>query len=163
LAGERWPQRAREAACVLSGEGQDRAVNVALLVDIKAAFGDADVIRSADLIAKLIADPERPWAEWKQGRSLTQKQLAGLLADFKIVSATLHPPGFPDGKGNRRAEFEPIWAAYCPGQNQSSPLSGASEASKRPSADETGISRDSQSVQKRRPDGSKNANLSHSH
>src|SRR6516165_9392542 len=79
LAGDTWPEDARRAACTLSGEDQDGAVNVELLRDIRVAFGDAEVIRSADLVAKLIADPERLWAEWKHGRPLTQKQLGGLL------------------------------------------------------------------------------------
>jgi putative DNA primase/helicase len=62
LAGGVWPQRAREAACVLSGEGHDTAVNVELLADIRMAFGETDMIRSADLVERLVADPERPWA-----------------------------------------------------------------------------------------------------
>ena len=37
---------------------------------------------------------------------LTQKQLAGLLAPFHIISLTVHPPGRPDGKGYRRIDFE---------------------------------------------------------
>ena len=68
-------------------------------------------------MAKLTADPERPWAEWKHGRPLAQKQLAGLLAPFHIISLTVHPPGLPDGKGYRRIDFQEAWAAYCPGQN----------------------------------------------
>jgi Protein of unknown function (DUF3631) len=82
-----------------------------------AILGDDDVIRSSDLVAKLIADPERPWAEWKHRRPLTQKQLAGLLAPFHIISLTVHPPGLPDGKGYRRIDFEEAWAAYCPVRN----------------------------------------------
>jgi putative DNA primase/helicase len=164
LAGGRWPKRAREAARLLSGEGHESSsINVELLADIKAAFGDADVIRSADLVAKLVADPERPWAEWKHGRPLTQKQLAGLLRPFGVVSVTVHPPGLPDGKGYRQADFEPIWAAYCPGQNQPSPPFGTSETSKRPNADGMGTSCSFRSVQAAAPDGSKNSNLSNSH
>ena len=117
LAGGTWPEEARRAACLLSGEEQDGAIGVELLRDIRSAFGDDDVIRSSDLVAKLTADPERPWAEWKHGRPLTQKQLAGLLAPFHIISLTVHPPGLPDGKGYRRIDFEEAWAAYCPGQN----------------------------------------------
>jgi len=117
LAGGTWPEEARRAACLLSGEVQDDAIGVELLKDIRSAFGDDDVIRSADLMAKLTADPERPWAEWKHGRPLTQKQLAGLLAPFHIISLTVHPPGLPDGKGYRRIDFREAWAAYCPGQN----------------------------------------------
>jgi len=80
LVGGTWPEEARRAACLLSGEEQDGAIGVELLRDIRSTFGDDDVIRSSDLVAKLTADPERPWAEWKHGRPLTQKQLAGLLA-----------------------------------------------------------------------------------
>jgi putative DNA primase/helicase len=117
LAGGTWPKEARRAACLLSGEEQDGDIGVELLRDIRSAFGDGDVIRSSDLVAQLTADPERPWAEWKHGRPLTQKQLAGLLAPFHIISLTVHPPGQPDGKGYRRIDFEEAWAAYCPGQN----------------------------------------------
>jgi putative DNA primase/helicase len=117
LAGGTWPEEARRAACLLSGEEQDSAIGVELLRDIRSAFGDDDVVLSSDLVAKLTADPERPWAEWKHGRPLTQKQLAGLLAPFHIISLTVHPPGLPDGKGYRRIDFEEAWAAYCPVQN----------------------------------------------
>ena len=119
LAGGTWPEEARRAACLLSGEQQDGAIGVELLRDIRSTFGDDNVIRSSDLVAKLTADAERPWAEWKHGRPLTQKQLAGLLAPFHIISLTVHPPGLPDGKGYRRIDFEEAWAAYCPVQNTS--------------------------------------------
>jgi putative DNA primase/helicase len=117
VAGGTWPEEARRAACLLSGEEQDGAIGVELLRDIRSAFGNDDVIRSCDLVAKLTADPERPWTEWKHGRPLTQKQLAGLLAPFHIISLTVHPPRLPDGKGYRRIDFEEAWAAYCLGQN----------------------------------------------
>jgi putative DNA primase/helicase len=117
LVGGTWPEEARRAACLLSGHEQDGAFDVELLRDIRSAFGDDDVIRSSDLVAKLTADPERPWAEWKHGRPLTQKQLAALLSPFHIISLTVHPPGLPDGKGYRRIDFKEAWAAYCPGQN----------------------------------------------
>jgi hypothetical protein len=163
LAGGRWPEEARQAALTLSGEEDDGAVNVELLRDIRAAFGDDEVIRSADLLAKLTADPERLWAEWKHGRSLTQKQLAGLLRPFQILSLTVHPPGRSDGKGYRRADFEQAWRAYCSGQNDPSQQSGTFETSIRPTADEMGTTRDFRNVRKDNPDGSKNGNLSYSH
>jgi hypothetical protein len=67
---------------------------------------------ASDLVAKLTAETERPWAEWKHGRPLTQKQLAGLLAPFHIISLTVHPPGLPDGKGYRRSRTASAWP--CP-------------------------------------------------
>jgi putative DNA primase/helicase len=107
LAAADWPQRAREAACLLSGEGHDStSVNVELLADIRKAFGDLDVIRSVDLVEKLVGDPERPWADWRHGRALTPKQLGGLLRPFGITSETVSAPGFKDAKGYKRASLE---------------------------------------------------------
>jgi Protein of unknown function (DUF3631) len=165
LAGEDWPKRTREAACVLSGDGHDVAsVNVELLADIRKAFGDSDAITSADLVAALVADPERPWAEWgKNGKPLTQNQLARLLRPFGIISETVHPAGRPHAKGYKRAHFEEAWAAYCPGQNPSPQPTGTSKTCGRASADEMGITPDFQSVRETSPHALKNANLSYSH
>src|SRR5262245_24387714 len=135
LVGGTWPEEVRRAACTLSGEEQDGAVNVELLRDIRVAFGAANEIRSADLIEKLVADKERPWADWERGRGLTQKQLARLLKPFRIFSTTVHPPGVPHGKGYRRADFREPWEAYCPGQKTLPGQLGHSEACKRASAD----------------------------
>src|SRR6202022_3515960 len=67
LAGGDWPKRARDAGCLLSGEGHDAtSINVELLADIRLAFGDADVIRSADLVAKLVADAALGGVETRQ-------------------------------------------------------------------------------------------------
>jgi putative DNA primase/helicase len=168
LAGGAWPQRGRESACLLSGEGHDSSsFNVELLADIRLAFGETDMIRSIDLVAKLVADPERPWAEWKRGKPLTQKQLAGLLAPFGIGSETVHIPGLADAKGYRRARFEEAWGAYLPaqnpGQNTLAHQIPAFETSKRPNADGPKGSSDFRSVAESNGDGSKNANLSNSH
>jgi Protein of unknown function (DUF3631) len=56
-------------------------------------------MRSADIAAKLTADPESPCAEYNRGKPLTQRGLARLLADFHIIPETVHPPGLPQGKG----------------------------------------------------------------
>jgi putative DNA primase/helicase len=163
LASGRWPPRAREAARLLSGEGHESSsINVELLADAKEAFGDKEAMSSADLVAALVADPERPWAEWRRGRPLTQKQLAGLLKPFCIISQTVHIPGFKDAKGYSRAAFEEAWSAYLPGQNASSHHSDPSDPSKCPNADEMGTSCNFRYVQAAAPDGSKNANLSYS-
>jgi putative DNA primase/helicase len=165
LAGGPWPMRAREAACLLSGEGHEASsINVELLVDIRKVFGDDnEVMRSADLVSALAADPERPWAEWSRGKPLTQKQLGGLLRPFGIISETVSVPGQKDAKGYKRVRFAEAWAAYCPGQNPPSPQFQPSEASKRRNADAAGTSRNFRSVADDIGDGSKNGNLSYSH
>ena len=165
LAGGTWPQDAREAACHLSGDDQDGAVNVDLLKDIRTAFGEEDAaIRSADLVAKLIADPERPWAEWKRGRSLTQKQLGRLLKPFGICSETVHPPGSPHGRGYQRVRFEEVWEAYCPlvnpPPNPNPPFSKCASVQMPMKSAQHG---DFRSVQKASPAHFEKRRLSHSH
>src|SRR5207249_3110225 len=114
LAGGHWPQLARQAACQLTGAEQEGALGVTLLSDIRAAFGDAEVMRSADLVARLTADPESPWAEYNRGKPMTQRNLAKQLGHFCIITEEVHPPGVPHGKGYKRARFEELWTAYCP-------------------------------------------------
>jgi hypothetical protein len=163
LAGGDWPKKAQDAALVLSGE-EVSTFNVDLLADIRAAFGEAEIITSADLVAALVADPERPWATWGKGdKPLTQNGLARLLKPFTIISDTVHPAGRPHAKGYKRAWFEDAWASYLSGQNPSPQQIPDSKACKRASADETGIIRDFQSVQKELPHALKSANLSYSH
>jgi len=166
LVGGHWPQLARQAACALTGAEQDGAVNVTLLSDIKTAFGDAEVIRSADLVAKLTADPESPWAEYSRGKPLTQRQLARLLRDFKIITEEVHPLGLSHGKGYRRVWFEPLWAAYCPdppGQNPSSPVPPTSDPRERANADGSAVTCDFSSARKGASARIENADLSRSH
>jgi hypothetical protein len=164
LAGGQWPKRAREEARLLSGEGHESSsLNVELLADIQKAFGGRDAMSSADLVAALIADKECPWADWKHGQPLTQRQLANLLRPFGIISQTLHIPGVKDAKGYTRTAFETSWAAYLPNQSAASRQSTPSETSKRPNADGIGTSRDLQSVRGESQDGSKNADLANSH
>jgi putative DNA primase/helicase len=168
LAGGDWPARARDAACVLSGEGHDStSLNVELLADIRAAFGDLDIIRSADLVTKLTADPERPWAEWnhKQGKPqpLTQRQLAGLLKPFGIISERVEAAGLPQARGYKRAHFEGAWDAYCPGRKRAQANLASSirqSVSKAVNIEQVDGFR---SVSKARADGSKNAELFNIH
>ena len=79
-----------------------------------------DAIRSADLVATLVADPERAMGGMEERRAADPKATRGLLKPFGIVSETVHLPGRQDAKGYKRCCFEEAWAAYLPGQNPSS-------------------------------------------
>jgi putative DNA primase/helicase len=117
LAGGDWPQLARHACLTLSGEAVEDSLGVMLLADCRSAFGDDAVIRSADLVQLLTADPERPWAEYNRGgKPITQRQVARLLGAFCIISDTVHPPSLPQGKGYRRVDFDGV-GDLLPGQN----------------------------------------------
>jgi putative DNA primase/helicase len=166
LAGGQWPALARKAACDLSGAEEDGNMNVMLLADVQAAFGAATVMKSADLVAALTADPERPWAEYNRGKPVTQRQLARMLGEFGIISVEVHPPGLSHGKGYKRVDLEPQWEAYCPleaGQTNPSELFPTSQARERASADGMGITCDFSSARESLPRGSKNGNLAYSH
>ena len=93
-----------------------------LLADVREAFSADTVMRSSDLVTKLTADPEGPWAEYNRGKPLTQRQLARMLGEFGIISDTVHPQGLPQGKGYKRVDLQPQWEAYCPVASGQSPL-----------------------------------------
>jgi hypothetical protein len=138
-------------------------VNVELLADIRLAFGDLDAIRSIDLTVKLSSDPERPWASWKHGQPLTQRQLAGLLRPFGIISERVESPGLPQARGYKRAHFEEAWKAYCPGQMHAQADAGPPKRHSVRKPMNIGQLDDFQSVRAASPDGSKNAELVNKH
>jgi hypothetical protein len=110
------------------------------------------------LIDRLVADPERPWAEYRRGKPLTPRQLGGLLRPFGILSGTVHEAGQPDAKGYQRAAFQDAWERYIRLLDQA----GVSETSKRPNARSTGTSEDFRSVRKEGPGPIKDDELSYS-
>jgi putative DNA primase/helicase len=145
-AGGDWPAKARAAAQTLSGMSESRSNGVKLLSDIKAIFEaipERDCIASRELVEQLAADPESQWSEWGRDRKpISQKQLAGLLREYKIFSGTVHPAGARDAKGYQRIQFEEAWRRYLEPGISAAAAFGHFEASKRPNTDETGASSD---------------------
>jgi putative DNA primase/helicase len=167
LAGIELARAARAAAEKVSGDALASSAGTDALRDIKKAFeskGNPESILSRLLVDLLTVDPEGRWCEWGRDRKpITQKQLAGLLREFRIISTTIHPPGEAHGKGYRRSDFDEAWQRYLEPEIALVPASWGSEACKGASTDETGTTRDFRSVQKESPHGSKNSNLSNSH
>ncbi|MBZ0252714.1 MAG: DUF3631 domain-containing protein, partial [Candidatus Methylomirabilis sp.] len=116
LAGDAWPERARRAARLLSGEGatEDDSARVTLLADLRALFEEfGEKVRSATLLERLGAMEERPWGEWKGGKPMTAPQLARLLKPYEIRPRTLSL-GEERPKGYHRADFEDAFRRYLP-------------------------------------------------
>lgn len=117
VAGGRWPMLAREAASVLSGAtpGGD-SLKVELLRDVRGIFTkrEVDRIASSDLVEALVADPERPWAEYNHGKAITQRQLARLLGAFGIVSGPVRLSEGRNLKGYKIDSFADAFARYLP-------------------------------------------------
>lgn len=100
LVGGDWPERARAAALALSGgeaKQDDGVAAVQLLADIRALFVqrmqskvllpfNRDRIAGADLAETLGAMDDRPWAEFRRGKAITQPQLTRLLRGFGVKS-----------------------------------------------------------------------------
>jgi hypothetical protein len=165
VAGDSWPTKAQEAASKAEAVVDTASVGTELLMAVRNVFDESGEheLSSATLVAKLTADPEGRWHEWKAGKPLTQKQLAGLLREYSITSETVHPRGGPDAKGYKRERFTDAWGRYLAPQQAPSGGNPDSEASKRPNADGSSTSRDFPSVLKDNPDASKKGNLSYSH
>jgi hypothetical protein len=117
--GADWPGRARIAAEELSGlaESQAGSLGIELLADIREAFARRELDRFASeaLIAELIADPEKAWAEFGRSRKpLTQRQLARLLRPFRIEPKSIRINEQSTKKGYLLTSFEEAFARYLP-------------------------------------------------
>jgi putative DNA primase/helicase len=94
IAGGDWKLKATQAALALSGADADVPSHGAmLLADIRTIFAarGCKEISSADLVAALVAVPDRPWRECNHGKALTQNQLSRWLKPFEIATRKVGP------------------------------------------------------------------------
>ena len=115
--GGDWPARARATARALSADGEDEgSAAVMLLADIRALFEarGAERIASADLAEALAAMEDRPWPEWRKGRTITVRQIARLLSPFGIAPGTIRAADGSTPKGYRKSAFKDAFARYLP-------------------------------------------------
>jgi hypothetical protein len=88
VAGNDWPERARYAARVLSGESRpcSESVTMQLLRDVRSIFIQkrAERLPTRDIIDALLQMADRPWAQWKGNTQLTPIRLAKILAGIGV-------------------------------------------------------------------------------
>ena len=114
VAGGHWPDLARKSALKLSGvDSPTVSIGTELLADIQEVFEHqrVDRISSADLIAGLCDDDEKPWATYNRGKQLSPRQLASKLDGYGIKSKTVRI-GYATPKGYERGQFEEAFARY---------------------------------------------------
>jgi putative DNA primase/helicase len=161
--GGDWKRRAWRAASTIEKvrETFEQSIGVQLLSDIRALFAasGADCMTSFQIVAKLTADSEKPWVEYRHGKPISQKQLANLLNGYGVYSGTVDPPGVASAKGYKLAQFSELFDRYL----TSSPEKTDSEPSNRRIDCGTGTSDEFRTVEAKTVDGSKNGNLSYSH
>jgi hypothetical protein len=116
FAGGTWPERARLAAIELSADGEDAmSSGVLLLADLRELFANqpSGVLFTREILKALHADETRPWPEWKNGRPITERQLAALLKPYKVKPRTVRR-GIETEKGYRLDWFAALFASYLP-------------------------------------------------
>jgi putative DNA primase/helicase len=118
MAGDEWPERAREAAERLTRKGRLPSDGVKLLTAIKTMFAESGkkVITSKAIVAELAKDPTDIWVAYNHGGTVTQRQIAHLLSAYDITPDTVHPSGRSSDspKGYKREQFTDTWARYLP-------------------------------------------------
>jgi hypothetical protein len=63
------------------------------------------------LVDELVADTTSEWAEWRNGKPISQRQLANLLKPFRIFPDRVQI-GTQQVRGYQRAWFEDAWDRY---------------------------------------------------
>ncbi len=112
-AGGDWPERAYNAALMISGSGEDQSYRVTVLADIHAIFqtNGTDCLPSATICEALAEREDRPWPEWRAGRPITPRQLASLLKPFGITPGTKRD-GVQTFQGYRFQDFKDALSRY---------------------------------------------------
>jgi putative DNA primase/helicase len=112
IIGGNWPTLAREAMVNLEKVSNDDTAREQLLKDIKEIFkGQGDKIFSKLLVGKLVELEDRPWADWRKGKPLTQNALARLLKPFEISSKSVRIDD-KTAKGYSLEQFEDAFQRY---------------------------------------------------
>jgi hypothetical protein len=128
LAGGDWPARARRAARVLTAaRSADGTLPERLLADVRAVFGGADKMRTADILDALHKIDEAPWRDY-YGRPLNARDLAALLRPFGVSSTDVKIDG-ESWKGYRREDLNEPWSRFLPPEAGGSATSATSATS----------------------------------
>lgn len=115
--GGEWPELARAAAVGLSnskGSSDLPSVSLQLIEDLRGAWAEGvPGLPTTDLIKRIYAIEESPWATW-QGRGFNAHDLSLFLRRYGIKSAQLRV-GATRVQGYKWADlYEKAWSRYLP-------------------------------------------------
>ncbi|MGI8753575.1 MAG: DUF3631 domain-containing protein [Acidimicrobiales bacterium] len=112
-SGGQWPERLRTACVVLNKARakDDPSSGVRLLTDLKLILGGVDHMFSANIVDRLTALPESPWAEWHNGKGFTTQDLGRKLKDYGITSHNVRA-GAGQAKGYTTADLADAFERY---------------------------------------------------
>jgi hypothetical protein len=114
--GDTIQTEARAALERITGTPLAPASNLALLADIAALFAIEENVRipTTQLIERLIADPELPWASLRRGARLGARDLAERLGHFGIRPTTFRLPDGAIVRGYYGAHLKDAVSRYLP-------------------------------------------------
>ncbi len=113
-AGGDWPERAREAALLLSGRArqhEDTSAGIKLLAHIHGLFAE-ERITCHTLVGALNADDELPYGGWNDGKGITTRELGRKLTPYGVRAKPIRIEGERAGNGYERRQFEDAWSRY---------------------------------------------------
>ena len=114
LAGGTWPKQARNAAVKLSYKRHRPSEGRRLLDALHPILATRAEITSAELVAKLNADPDGEWCEFRDRGPITQRQVAAILSEYDIFPVVLHPTKRAglSRRGYRRSQFHEVFRGF---------------------------------------------------
>jgi putative DNA primase/helicase len=117
VAGGEWRDRASDVAVTLTRDNaeEDETTRTMLLADLRELFNrePSGVLFTREILAALHKYETRPWPEWKNGKPMTDRQLAALLKPYKIQPRTVRR-GSETEKGYKLAWLEDTFVRYLP-------------------------------------------------
>src|SRR5215469_6623734 len=122
-AGLPWKRAAWQAATAIERvrEGFDASLGLELIRNIRSAFDEAGnpaCLSSVDLLARLTANPEWPWAKAQNGNPLDQRGLANRLRDYGVRPEVVHPTRDVSPRGYKLAAFRDVFERYLQGDSE---------------------------------------------
>ena len=115
--GPEWYEKVRGAALKLAAHdaAEDSSAGVLLLQDLQQLFNEEKTDRLATnfILADLAKKDDRPWPEYKDGKPITPRQMAGLLKPFRIRPKGFNNPKEKTARGYHRKHFLDAFRRYC--------------------------------------------------
>ena len=117
LAGDGWPERARQAAILTNAKAEEEDLSELLLRDIRAVFifKGRDRLHSQTICDALAEMEGSPWPEYRNGKPITPTAMAKKLKPFRVRPKQI----FIDNKNLKGYEvemFKDVWERYPGGQ-----------------------------------------------
>lgn len=121
-AGAHWPEKARQACrhFVLAADPAELSLGVRLLADLRDVLADRDSMPTAEILEKLGAIEDGPWADM-YGKPINARRLSTMLGKYQVKPKVIRD-GDHTPRGYTREQLADLWRRYL------DPAGGATSA-----------------------------------